>query len=61
MIPYARNARTHSQQQVAQIAASITQWGWTVPVLMDEAGGTIAGHGRSQAWTRELFGGQATT
>jgi ParB-like chromosome segregation protein Spo0J len=46
LIPYARNARTHSDAQVAQIAASIREWGWTVPVLIDEAGGRIAGHGR---------------
>ena len=46
LIPYARNARTHSDEQVAQIAASIREWGWTVPVLVDESGGIIAGHGR---------------
>jgi DNA modification methylase len=46
LVPYARNARTHSDAQVAQIAASIHEWGWTVPVLVDEAGGLIAGHGR---------------
>lgn len=46
LIPYARNARTHSDAQVAQIAASIGEWGWTVPVLVDESGGIIAGHGR---------------
>lgn len=46
LIPYARNARTHSDEQVAQIAASIKEWGWTVPVLIDEHGGLIAGHGR---------------
>jgi len=46
LIPYARNARTHSDAQVAQIAASIMEWGWTTPVLIDEAGGIIAGHGR---------------
>ncbi len=46
LVPYARNARTHSDEQVAQIAASIREWGWTVPVLVDEAGGIIAGHGR---------------
>lgn len=45
-MPYARNARTHSDEQVAQIAASIREWGWTVPVLIDEDGGLIAGHGR---------------
>lgn len=49
LIPYARNARTHSDEQVAQIAASIREWGWTVPVLVDEAGGIIAGHGRVMA------------
>jgi ParB-like chromosome segregation protein Spo0J len=46
LIPYARNARTHSDEQVAQIAASIREWGWTVPILVDEDGGIIAGHGR---------------
>jgi DNA modification methylase len=46
LVPYARNARTHSPAQVAQIAASIREWGWTVPVLVDEQGGIIAGHGR---------------
>ena len=46
LVPYARNSRTHSDAQVAQIAASIREWGWTNPVLIDEAGGIIAGHGR---------------
>ena len=46
LIPYARNARTHSDEQVAQIAASMREWGWTNPVLVDETGGIIAGHGR---------------
>ena len=49
LIPYARNARTHSDEQVAQIAASIKEWGWTVPVLTDETGMLIAGHGRVMA------------
>lgn len=49
LIPYARNARTHSEAQVAQIAASIREWGWTNPVLIDETGGIIAGHGRVMA------------
>ena len=49
LVPYARNARTHSDEQVAQIAASIREWGWTVPVLVDETGGLIAGHGRVMA------------
>lgn len=46
LIPYAKNARTHSEAQVAQIAASITEWGWTMPVLVDETSNIIAGHGR---------------
>jgi len=49
LIPYARNARTHSDAQVAQIAASIREWGWTNPVLIDPEGGLIAGHGRVMA------------
>jgi site-specific DNA-methyltransferase (adenine-specific) len=49
LIPYARNARTHSDEQVGQIAASIKEWGWTTPVLVDEEGGIIAGHGRTLA------------
>ena len=49
LIPYARNARTHSDEQVAQIAASITEWGWTTPVLVDDSAGIIAGHGRVMA------------
>ena len=46
LVPYARNARTHSDAQIAQLASSILEWGWTVPVLIDDAGGLIAGHGR---------------
>lgn len=49
LIPYARNSRTHSDEQVSQIAASIKEWGWTTPVLVDEDGGLIAGHGRVMA------------
>jgi ParB-like chromosome segregation protein Spo0J len=49
LVPNARNARTHSDDQVTQIAASIEEWGWTIPVLVDEAGGIIAGHGRIMA------------
>lgn len=52
LIPYARNARTHSDEQVGQIAASIREWGWTIPVLIDEEGGVIAGHGRLLAAQR---------
>src|SRR5260370_21628091 len=47
--PYPRNARTHSRKQVNQIAASITGFGFTNPVLVDENGQIIAGHGRVQA------------
>ncbi len=46
LVPYVRNARTHSEEQVAQIAASMREWGWTNPVLVDEGGMIIAGHGR---------------
>lgn len=49
LVPYARNARTHSEEQVKQIAASIKEWGWTTPVLIDEEGTIIAGHGRVMA------------
>lgn len=49
LIPYARNSRTHSDAQVAQIAASIREFGWTNPVLIDADGGIIAGHGRVMA------------
>jgi DNA modification methylase len=46
LIPFARNARTHSDTQVSQIASSIREWGWTNPVLVAEDGTIIAGHGR---------------
>src|SRR5258707_2831039 len=46
LIPFARNARTHSDAQVSQIASSIREWGWTNPVLVAEDGMIIAGHGR---------------
>jgi len=49
LIPYARNSRTHSDAQVAQIAASVREWGWTMPILIDETGNIIAGHGRVMA------------
>ena len=52
LVPYARNSRTHSDAQVAQIAASIKEWGWTTPVLVDEDGSIIAGHGRTLAAQR---------
>jgi ParB-like chromosome segregation protein Spo0J len=46
LIPYCRNARTHSDAQVAQLAASIVEWGWTNPVLVDGDNGVMSGHGR---------------
>ena len=49
LTPYARNARTHSDEQVAQIAASIKEFGWTNPILVDGEKGLIAGHGRLAA------------
>ena len=49
LIPYARNSRTHSDSHVAQIAASIKEFGFTNPVLIDETGNIIAGHGRVMA------------
>src|SRR6186997_1406936 len=46
LIPYARNPRTHSEAQVAQIAASIREFGFTNPIVVDGERGVIAGHGR---------------
>ena len=49
LIPYVKNSRTHSPDQVAQIAASIKEFGWTNPILVDGDNGIIAGHGRLMA------------
>jgi site-specific DNA-methyltransferase (adenine-specific) len=49
LIPYINNSRTHSDEQVAQIAASIKEFGWTNPILVDGDNGIIAGHGRLSA------------
>jgi DNA modification methylase len=49
LIPYAKNSRTHSEAQVAQIAGSIKEFGFNNPVLIDEDNGIIAGHGRVMA------------
>jgi ParB-like chromosome segregation protein Spo0J len=46
LVPYARNSRTHSKEQIDQIAASIKEWGFTTPILVDTDGQIIAGHGR---------------
>lgn len=55
LIPYARNSRTHSDEQTLQIAASIREFGFTNPVLIDADGGIIAGHGRVLAARRLNF------
>ena len=49
LIPYVNNSRTHSDEQVTQVAASIKEFGFTNPLLIDEQGGIIAGHGRLMA------------
>ena len=49
LIPYVKNSRTHSDEQIAQIAASIKEFGWTNPILVDGSNGIIAGHGRLMA------------
>lgn len=70
--PYANNARTHDADQVTKIAASITEFGFTNPILVDSADGIIAGHGRLMAATQlglsevpvivlDLFGGSGST
>jgi ParB family transcriptional regulator, chromosome partitioning protein len=46
LIPYVNNSRTHSDEQIAQIASSIKEFGWTNPILVDGENGIIAGHGR---------------
>lgn len=49
LIPYVNNTRTHSEEQVKQIASSIKEFGFTNPILIDEQSGIIAGHGRVMA------------
>jgi ParB-like chromosome segregation protein Spo0J len=49
LVPYERNPRTHSEEQIAQIAASIREFGFTNPILIDSKQGIIAGHGRLAA------------
>ena len=49
LIPYVNNSRKHSDEQIAQIAASIKEFGWTNPILVDGDNGIIAGHGRVKA------------
>jgi ParB-like chromosome segregation protein Spo0J len=52
ILPYARNSRTHSDEQVAQMEASIVEFGWTSPILVDGEGSVIAGHARLVAARR---------
>lgn len=72
LLPYARNARTHSEDQVAQIAASIAEFGFTNPILAGSDGIIVAGHGRLAAAQKlgleqvpvvvlDPFGGSGTT
>ena len=49
LIPYINNTRTHSEEQVQQIASSIKEFGFTNPILLDDKDGIIAGHGRLMA------------
>ena len=49
LLAYQRNSRIHSDEQVDQIAASMKEFGWTIPMLVDEDGIIIAGHGRAMA------------
>lgn len=49
LIPYARNSRTHSEQQISKIAASIKEFGFLNPVIIDGSSGIVAGHGRVMA------------
>jgi len=52
LVPYDRNPRMHPDSQIEQLANSIRQWGWTVPILIDDASNVIAGHGRLEAAKR---------
>lgn len=49
LVPYANNAKIHSPEQIASIRASLREFGFVTPVLIDESGNVIAGHGRIQA------------
>lgn len=46
LIPYERNPKIHTDKQIMQLANSIKQWGWTIPILIDEENTVLAGHGR---------------
>jgi ParB-like chromosome segregation protein Spo0J len=49
LLPYERNSRRHTPEQIGQIAASIREWGWTMPILAADDGMVLAGHGRLAA------------
>ena len=49
LLPYARNPRTHSEAQIAEVADSINEFGWTVPILVAGTGEVLAGHARLAA------------
>lgn len=49
LVGYARNSKVHTDEQIAQVAASIREWGWTMPILVDEEGTILAGHARHAA------------
>lgn len=55
LLPYAGNPRAHPDWQIAQISESMKQWGWTIPILIDEEGNVIAGHGRIFAALRNGY------
>ncbi len=52
LIPYEKNSRTHSEEQIQKVVVSIKEFGWTNPILIDEEQGIIAGHGRLEAAKR---------
>ena len=56
LIPYEKNSRTHSEEQIEKVVASIKEFGWTNPILIDEDQGIIAGHGRLEAAKRQQIG-----
>jgi DNA modification methylase len=58
LIPYARNSNTHPQSQLEKLKASLREFGWTNPVLIDERGGVVAGHGRLLAYGQMLEAGE---
>ena len=52
LVPYEKNSRTHSDEQIEKVIKSIKEFGWTNPILIDEEKGIIAGHGRLEAAKR---------